>query len=84
MYNFGTYGIWIKQILKLREMVVFASKLLDDQLPGLVVCEIVGLEHVGLEERLQVLDADLPGLLGKILLVNLNNLLLSSVPKVKQ
>ena len=65
-------------------MVVLASKLLDDQLSGLVVLEIVGLEHVGLEEGLQVLDADLPGLLSEILLVDFNNLLVSSVPKNKQ
>ena len=59
-------------------------ELLDDQLPGLVVLEVVGLEHIRLEERLQVLDADLSSLLRQIFLINLNNLLLCSIPNIVQ
>ena len=31
-------------------------ELLDDQLPSRVVLEVVRLEHLGVEERLQVLE----------------------------
>ena len=34
-------------------------ELLNDKFPPRVVVEVVGLEHLGREERLQVLDGDL-------------------------
>jgi hypothetical protein len=41
-------------------------KLLDDDLPLAVVHEVVGLEEVAGEERLQVLDVDLASLIFKL------------------
>merc|ERR1719151_582170 len=55
-------------------------ELLDDELSARGIFEVVGLEHLGDEEGLQVLYRDLASLLHKILLWHLNDLLVCAVP----
>ena len=54
-------------------------ELLNNEFPRAIVSEIVWLEHLAAEERLQILDGDLSRLLREILLVDLNHFLLRSV-----
>ena len=42
--------------------------------------EVVGFEHVRVEEGLEVLDADLASFLRQVLLADLHHLLLCAIP----
>ena len=53
---------------------------LNDELPGGIKCEIVGLEYFRVEKWQQIRYGDLSGFLCQIFLINLDNLLLRAIP----
>ena len=69
----------------MRDKQIFVTtsnlKLLNDEFSGRIVGEVVTLEHLAVEERLQILYGDLSGFLHKILLIDLHHFLLCSVSK---
>ena len=71
----------------MRDKQVFVTtsnlKLLNDEFSGRIVGEVVTLEHLAVEERLQILNGDLSGFLHQILLIDLHHFLLCAVSRRK-